>query len=281
MQITTFFEKQGKLFWAGAGIVLVAFLGMIDYFTGYEFNFSAFYLIPIAFVTWYAGREWGLVISGVSAITWFLADIFSGNAYSSDWLYLWNTMIRLIVFIFTTYLLVALRKEFNLNQGLARIDYVTGAITNRYFYHLAEIEIGRSDRYSHPFTFAYIDLDNFKEVNDRFGHSTGDKVLKAVADIVQHQIRKLDTFARLGGDEFALLMPETGEIEAQSVVSRLRRDLLDEMQRNDWPVTFSIGVVTFIKIPKTVDDMVKMADDVMYPIKENGKNGVSYTIYEG
>ncbi len=269
------------MFWAGFGIVLVAFLGMIDYLSGYEFNFSAFYLVPIAFVTWYAGRELGLVISGISAITWFLADIFSGNTYSSDWLYLWNTLIRLIFFIFTTYLLVALRREFNLNQELARTDYVTGAITYRYFYHLAEIEIGRSNRYNHPFTFAYIDLDNFKEVNDRFGHSTGDKVLKAVASVVQRQIRKLDTFARLGGDEFALLMPETGEIEAQSVVSRLRRSLLDEMQRNDWSVTFSIGVVTFIKIPKTVDDMVKMADDVMYPIKTNGKNGVSYTLYEG
>ena len=128
---------------------------------------------------------------------------------------------------------------------------------------------------------AYFDLDDFQAVNERFGHSIGDEVLHTVGTSVRRQIRNVDIFARLGGDEFVLLMPETGEVEAQAVISRIRQRLLTEMQNGGWPVTFSIGVVTFVKIPKAVDDMVKMADDVMLPVKMGGKNGVSYTIYEG
>ncbi len=281
MELSGFLEKQNRLFWGILGVLLVLLLGIADYLTGVEFNLSLFYLVPIALVAWYAGRELGLITSGISAITWFLADLFAGSVYSHTWLYLWESIIRLGFFVVVTYLLVSLKNALKTNQELARTDFITGAVSIRYFYEIAQKELGRSSRYNHPFTFAYIDLDNFKDINDRFGHTTGDKLLRTVTAVVHKRIRSIDTFARLGGDEFALLMPETGEVEAQAVVSRVRRSLLEEMKRNDWPVTFSIGVVTFIKIPKTVDDMVKMADDVMYPIKTDGKNGVSYTIFEG
>ncbi len=281
MKFANFFEQQGKLVLGISGILLAVLLGIVDYLTGYEINISLFYLIPISLVAWYAGQETGLVVAGVSAITWFLAEVFSGVAYSNSWIYLWNTLIRLGFYIVVTFLLVALRKAFKINENLARTDFITGAVSIRFFNELAQRELNRSKRYNHPFTFAYLDLDNFKEINERFGHTAGDRVLKAIAESVQKKIRSIDTFARLGGDEFALLMPETGEVEAQSVISRVRRSLLEEMKKDSWDLTFSIGVVTFIKIPKTVDDMVKMADDVMYPIKLGGKNGVSYTIYEG
>jgi len=281
MKVSRFFEQQNKIFLGFLGVVVAVLLGVIDYLTGYEINLSLFYLLPISLAAWYGGQEAGLVVSGVSAITWFIADVFSGASYSNSWIFLWNTLIRLGFFAIVTFLLVALKKAFRTNEELARTDYITGAVSPRFFHELSQRELNRSKRYNHLFSFAYIDLDNFKEINDRFGHTEGDKVLQAVANAVQKKIRSIDIFSRLGGDEFALLMPETGEVEAQSVISRVRRSLMEEMQKNNWSITFSIGVVTFIKIPKTVDDMVKMADDVMYPIKTGGKNGVSYTIYEG
>ncbi len=281
MNLLRFFEKQNKIFWVATGFGLILLLGLLDFVTGFEVNVSIFYLIPIALVTWYTGRELGLVMCGVSAIVWFLADILAGNTYPVVWLYLWNTLIRLGFYLIVVGLIISLKKSYKATQELARTDYITGAVSNRYFYSLAEIELVRSQRYNHPLTLAYIDLDNFKEVNDHSGHSTGDKLLRAVAEVVNRRSRNIDTFARLGGDEFALLLPETGEVEAQAVLSRIRRSLLEEMHNNGWPVTFSIGVVTFIKIPKTVDDMVKMADDVMLPVKTGGKDGISYTIYEG
>jgi diguanylate cyclase (GGDEF)-like protein len=168
-----------------------------------------------------------------------------------------------------------------INQELARTDFVTGAVSIRYFYELAQKELVRSQRYGRPLTLVYIDLDNFKSINDRLGHSTGDKVLREVTEAVRRQIRPTDTLARLGGDEFALLMPETDEGAAKTFTSRIHSSLVDEMLRNGWVITFSVGVVTCNEIPRSVDDMVKMADRAMYTIKTANKNGVSFLTYSG
>ena len=87
--------------------------------------------------------------------------------------------------------------------------------------------------------------------------------------------------ARLGGDEFAALLPETGQEDAQVVISKIQHSLLGEMRKNDWPVTFSIGVLTCTEMPGTVGELIKMADDLMYSVKKNGRNNVSYSIYPG
>jgi diguanylate cyclase (GGDEF)-like protein len=86
---------------------------------------------------------------------------------------------------------------------------------------------------------------------------------------------------RLGGDEFGLLLPETAEEDAKKVIGRIHTSLVNEMLKNSWMVTFSIGVVTFCQAPRSVDDMVKLADSAMYRVKTNGKNGVSYQTYDG
>ena len=262
-------------------VLFVLILGVLNYFVGSEIGFSFFYLAPICLVTWFAGRRLGLVVSGIAAIIWFLADVFSGAAYAHPWIYLWNTLIVLAFFLIVTGLVNEWRKTYLANLELARTDPITGAVSLRYFYELAKAELGRSNRYKRPLTMAYFDVDDFQAVNDRFGRTIGDEILHTVGTGVRRQIRSVDLFVRLGGDEFVLLMPETGEVEAQAVISRIRQRLVNEMQKGGWPVTFSIGVVTFIKVPKTVDDMVKMANDVMLPLKMGDKNGVSYTIYEG
>jgi diguanylate cyclase (GGDEF)-like protein len=105
--------------------------------------------------------------------------------------------------------------------------------------------------------------------------------LRAVTDGIRRQVRPTDILARLGGDEFALLMPETDEAAAKSVISRLHTSLVNEMLKNSWMVSFSVGVLICQKAPKTIDDMVKMADDAMYSVKNASKNGVNYRIYTG
>jgi diguanylate cyclase (GGDEF)-like protein len=281
MGILSFFEKRGKLFWAAVGFILVAFLGVIDYETGFEISLSLFYLIPISLVSWFAGENLGLVISAASAITWFLTDYANGLIYSNHMIYVWNTLIRLGFFIVASRLFSELRNALKVNQESARVDFVTGAASVRYFYELAQIEVSRYQRTRHPLTLAYIDLDNFKAINDRLGHTNGDKVLRAVTESIQRQIRPADTLARLGGDEFALLLPETGEKEVKSAIDRILSSLVNGMLSNDWGVTFSIGVVTYNQKPKSVDEMVKLADGVMYSAKTNGKNGVRYQVVAG
>jgi diguanylate cyclase (GGDEF)-like protein len=281
MKLASFREKRSKLLWVTMGIAFVILLGIIDYLTGYEISVSLFYLVPIFLVVWYADGRMGLVLSFASAITWLIADYSAGLFYSHPSIYVWNTLLRLGFYIVITGLGSTLKRSYKVNQDLARTDYVTGAASVRYFYELAQTEMNRSQRYQHPITLAYIDLDNFKAINDQLGHSTGDRLLRTVTECVRRQVRPTDTIARLGGDEFGLLMPETGEEAAQTVMNRLHSCLADEMLKNGWTVTFSVGVVTCHEIPKSVDDMVRIADAAMYTVKNTTKNGVSYSIIPG
>lgn len=281
MDATSFFEKRSKPFWVSTGLAFVIILGIIDYFTGYEVSFSLFYLIPIFTVVWFTDGRMGLLLSSASAVVWFIADYSAGLSYSHPSVYIWNTIIRMGFFSVVSILGSNLKKSYKLNQELARSDYVTGAVSIRYFYELAQIEISRFQRYHRPFALAYIDLDDFKSINDRLGHSVGDRVLRSVTDSVRQQIRPSDTLARLGGDEFALLMPETSEEAAKLVISRLHSSLANEMLKNGWMVTFSVGVVICNETPKSVDDIVKIADDTMYSVKSTSKNDVSYRVYAG
>jgi diguanylate cyclase (GGDEF)-like protein len=154
-------------------------------------------------------------------------------------------------------------------------------VNSRFFYGLLQIEINRLDRYGRPFTMAYIDIDDFKAVNDRYGHSVGDQVLCRLVESSQKLIRKTDVLARLGGDEFALLLPETNQEAARVAIEKMGRALSMEMERSQWPVTFSIGVLTCTGAPRTADELVKMADEAMYSVKRNLKNGIEYSSFAG
>jgi diguanylate cyclase (GGDEF)-like protein len=166
-------------------------------------------------------------------------------------------------------------------RDLAHIDFLTGAVNSRFFFDLVNMEIYRSQRYNHPFTIVYLDLDNFKTVNDKFGHITGDQVLRAVANQARTHLRKTDVVARLGGDEFALLLPETNQESAQVVISKIQGGLLVEMQQSNWPVTFSIGVLTCTDAPPSPDELIRLADELMYSVKHGSKNAIKFSNYPG
>jgi diguanylate cyclase (GGDEF)-like protein len=270
-------EKLGKPFWIVVGFASLFGVGILDYVTGYELAFSLFYLVPIALLTWFANRQVGIIAALLSAGVWLTADIMAGVTYSHPAIYFWNTLIRLGFFILAVFFL-ELAKALEYEKTFARTDYVTGAVNSRFFHILTRAEIDLSVRYSHPFTIAYIDIDNFKTINDRFGHTIGDSVLRAVANSMQQNLRKTDIVARMGGDEFAILLPDTGSQAAQAVISKMRDRLAKEMRENNWLVTFSIGVLTFNDAPPSVDEAIKMADLAMYTVKNGSKNNISYTI---
>jgi diguanylate cyclase (GGDEF)-like protein len=274
-------EKKSDSFILLTGFTLIGAVGLVDYLTGYEFAFSVFYVLPIFMIAWLTGRRFGIAASITSALIWLIADVASGNPYSSPFIPVWNTFIRLSFFVITTLLTSALRKANEREGELARLDYLTGAVNSRFFYELAQMEIDRSQRYKHPFTLAYIDLDNFKTVNDQFGHATGDLILCTMVSSARKFIRKTDVFARLGGDEFILLMPETGQESAHAVISRLQSGLLEEMRQNNCPITFSIGVLTCNIATPTTNELVRMADNLIYSVKNEGKNAIKYATYTG
>ena len=112
-----------------------------------------------------------------------------------------------------------------------------------------------------------------------FKSQSFDALLRSVANTLDENIRTTDIVARLGGDEFAILLPETGPEPAEVITHKIQKINLDTMEKNEWPVTFSIGVVTFVSPPSTVDEMLKISDGVMYSAKKNGKNEIKYEMF--
>lgn len=161
---------------------------------------------------------------------------------------------------------------------LARIDPLTTVPNRRAFYEALDVERIRSLRYHRPLTIAYVDLDDFKKVNDSLGHAVGDELLVEVAAGLKSNLRVTDYVGRLGGDEFAVLLPETDATAAQIVLHKLRMRLLDGMKAHSWKVTFSIGAATFLDPPDSLDIMIRLADETMYAIKAHGKDNVSVSL---
>ena len=274
--------KEPLLKWGltGLGIVLVILFGVVDYLTGDYLALSLFYLIPIYIVTHNRGLYSGILISIFSAVTWLSADLVGNMNYPHPFIPYWNASLMLGFFLIVTYLLYRLEKTLASEQHLARTDSLTGAMNGRYFHELAVSEIERVRRYKHPMTIAFLDVDNFKEINDRLGHSAGDVLLCSLSDAIKKNIRTTDIVARLGGDEFAILMPETDYESAQAVLVKLQNLLLDVMHNNHWPVTFSIGAITYHRPPVSVDEAINKADNLMYSAKNTGKNKIKQDIID-
>jgi diguanylate cyclase (GGDEF)-like protein len=274
-------EKGSPLLWTITGLAIIGLLGIFDYLTGNELTLSLFYLIPIVLVTWAAGKQTGLFMSFMSALTLLYAEIAAGQIYSHPIFYFLNTLVRALFYVVVVYLVAELQKARKEELLAARTDFITGAVNARYFNELLQMEISRIRRYPHPITLVYVDVDNFKLVNDLFGHRIGDEVLRCIADELKSQLRITDTVARLGGDEFVMLLPSTRQPEARMVVSKVYANLIEKMRQRNWPVTFSMGAVTCEFSPYSAEQLVNMADELMYEVKNSTKNDVRFRTWMG
>ncbi len=271
-----YLERQSKAHVLTLGYGLVVVLGILDYLTGTEIAFATFYFLPVALVSYFVSRQAGLLAAVISAVTWLWADLAAGHIYAHPLTAYWNMAMRLISFVVVAWLVTAWRLSFEHEKQLARSDFLTGAANSRSFFELASWEINRSRRYEHPFSVAHIDVDNFKTVNDTLGHSAGDDLLCLIVKTLQASLRETDVVARLGGDEFAVLLPETDQEQSRFVVQKAQQELMAAMRKHQWPVSFSMGVLTCLAPPQTVDELLKLADKLTYSAKNSGKNTIKY-----
>ncbi|HEX7081444.1 MAG TPA: GGDEF domain-containing protein [Gammaproteobacteria bacterium] len=255
-----------------AAAVLLFLIALGDYLSGPEISFSLFYLAVIAMTAWTTGRTaLTTVIASTGALLWLAAEWLSLGPASVG-VVAWNATTRLVIFTLIGVLICRLRNALELAHELARTDHLTGLLNARAFEEIARVEISRARRYGHPLTVVYVDVDDFKSVNDRFGHSRGDDVLRAAAGTLKRSLRRSDSVCRIGGDEFVALLPETAADQAEDVIAKLGSSLASAAGELGVQVTFSMGAAVFTVPPADVDALIRGADSLMYRAKSAGKN---------
>jgi diguanylate cyclase (GGDEF)-like protein len=278
--IARFTANLDKRILFGVLIIINLFIGYLDYLTGFEYCVSLFYLIPISLAAWFIGRRSALLLSAISAVAWYISNNLAGQSFSHPHIWIWNAVIRLGFFVIVVLLVFGIKRAIQKGEELSNTDPNTGLMNSRAFFKLAAAELQRAKRYNRPYTLAYMDIDHFKQINDNLGHIEGDMVLKVVASTLRSHLRVTDLVARLGGDEFAALLPETDFTNGSIVISKLQNKLLKAMERHNWNVTFSIGALTYYKHGFPVVEAIKRVDQLMYSVKDNGRNNIRFDTVE-
>jgi diguanylate cyclase (GGDEF)-like protein len=251
---------------------------LFDRLAGNINAFSFFYLIPIYAAAWYVGAAAGVGIAVLSYAAMSLVDAGFESGAVLRGLRDSSSISILLFFVLSALVTARLRIAFRREHDLSSQDSLTGVFNRREFFHLAEVERLRAIRYARAITLVFIDLDEFKMVNDRFGHSAGDALLLTVAKTLKVCVRGTDLVARLGGDEFILLLEETDAEAARRIVVKLREGLRDQLAQTSCPVTASMGAITFATPPASVDEMVHAADELMYAAKRGGGDRAIFRI---
>ncbi len=161
---------------------------------------------------------------------------------------------------------------------LARIDPLTDAANRRHFHACLEAELARAGRYGRECSLVIVDIDHFKQINDRHGHAGGDDALRHFVQITREQLRTQDELGRLGGEEFAVLLPETGLESAIAVTERIRRAVEATPARFEdvlIPMTASFGVARWQSFAESADALLQRADKALYAAKSGGRNRVA------
>ncbi len=271
--------------WLLAALGMILCVGAGDYLTGAEVSLILFYLAPIGFGTWFASLRGGIALAFASAGVSIVADglhLLRGHPDEvTPAIIGWNGLMLLGTSLALVLVLGALKARLEGEELLARTDALTQIANRRAFIEAASLELERARRHGRPLTVAYVDCDDFKRVNDRLGHAQGDALLVVAAQTLRGGTRAVDAIARLGGDEFGMLLPETDAAMAEALLARLRGALVEAMDRHGWGVGFSIGAATFLAPPRSVDELMARADELMYEAKRTEKGSVRVGTFRG
>lgn len=254
--------------------MLVPLIAVLDWMAGPSVRMTLLYLLVLLRTSWLSNRAVGIGAALFVGAISFVAQTTEDGWTDSFAVLAWNATMIIGSFWMVAALVDSLHQALSKEKDAANTDPISGLLNARGFQRSARVEMNRARRYDRPLTVAFMDLDRFKEVNDKFGHQTGDEVLRQVARVLNRTLREQDVVARVGGDEFAVLMPETDLRQAEAALHRLRYHLLDRMERYAWPVTFSIGAAVFRTVPDSVQELLDRADAIQYRAKHDGKDRI-------
>src|SRR6266704_6926935 len=238
-----------------------------------DIRLGILYIVPVLLVTWTEGLAWGL---GFAVATIVLREAVAWEQLPPETPTLWRVINAASYVLVLGIAMAGLQRLRHIQEQLSRLathDPLTSLVNARSFAARLTQELERNRRYPRPLALLYLDLDDFKVINDSHGHQTGDAVLRLVAEAMRSSVRQADVVGRLGGDEFAVLMPETDAPLADAAAKRLVVELRTVFKGTP-TVTASIGVVSCAATDASTDDLLRRADAAMYDAKKSGKDRV-------
>ncbi|MDY0969050.1 GGDEF domain-containing protein [Sphingomonas sp. CFBP9021] len=265
--------------WAAAAWIAAVWVALIvvDGVTGPHFSLNSLYLLPLCLTTWCFGRVAGLTEGVITVvITLYMngfGDGLSAQASSVPTMTAaWNAGMRTFSVVFIILLVGAFRRAFDRERANAQIDPLTGLGNRRSFQRECRRLEASALRDNRILLCGIIDLDDFKAVNDQYGHAAGDEVLRVVAEALTSAVRAYDVTARLGGDEFAFCMAVRDEASAERKAGRIHRSLIAALNTSKWKTTCSLGAAT----GRSVEKILNVADGTMYIAKSTGKGACKF-----
>lgn len=256
-----------------ACIAILVVLGAVRTMTDAEYAFASASMLPILAVAWFGSQRQGMVAAILAAAMWVAADLAAGRQFGADWVPWVNAATRLLTYCLMAFLAAQVRHSLELERERATHDALTGLANRRRFLEDGQREVERSRRYSRPMAVAFLDLDNFKQLNDRMGHGAGDRALRETASALEKSIRTTDRAGRIGGDEFAILLPEIGYEEALVAGGKIVAAVRKQLERYP-PATASAGVVWISTADRPFLEILRTADELMYEAKSAGGDAV-------
>jgi diguanylate cyclase (GGDEF)-like protein len=226
-------------------------------------------------------RLWAIIIIAVSYLVYAsLANFIPQYWENIGFRPLNRSILSLGMLIILLICLSGLALSDKMNALIIR-EGLTGLFNKLYIRQRLDQEYYRSKRYDHALSLLMIDMDNFKAVNDRYGHTAGDHLLRYFSQLISETIRPSDIAARYGGEEFLIILPETTRTEAIAVAERLRKRILlypfrIDSRKEDVQFTISVGVSSFPEGGQSAEELITMADMALYLAKKNGKDKVAF-----
>lgn len=265
-------------------LAAMAGIGFLDWLTGDEILLFIFQIAPVALLAWGGGLYAGLAGSAMAAGTVLVSYVVLAGQFRT--IHGWHAVVTLVSTSAVAWGVARARADrdriaalLEAERRLAREDPLTLLATARAFHERLVLELERMRRHGRPLSLLYLDLDDFKRVNDERGHLAGDQLLARVGRLIAGAVRKVDLCARLGGDEFAVLMPETGAADAMHVAERIRDGMLRSFREGGASVGMSAGLGTFETVPVDAQVPLNRADELMYEAKRSGKDRIVARVF--
>jgi diguanylate cyclase (GGDEF)-like protein len=236
-------------------------------------------VVPVAIATAAAGFDRGVSLGLFATAVWTATDLLDG--VTGGTVVAGNAALRTLGLLFVIVMVDTTMRQLRLASLLSWTDELTGLPNRRAFLDRAELELARMRRTGTPTTVVYLDVDGFKGVNDHHGHEVGDDVLRRIGHALRSRVRATDVAARLGGDEFVLLLTDTDAAAAEPLLRQLQRGVAADASPDDTPITASIGAVTFLSPPASVNALLRAPDGLMYEAKRDGRSALQHAVHDG